>query len=330
MSENLSLKEYTENDEEKWDSFVLGCSYNGTILQSRKFLNYHEKGKFQDCSLMVVKGESTLVAVIPACIFLENGTKILYAHPGSTFGGIVFHRDYYSIAYVKETLGLLEQYCKEVGIDKVILKQTGEVFSRKKNDLLFYFYSLFGYNSYNELSFCLDYKSLQTDIITNLKSKTRNEYRFACKSGLTFAKLDADEQINDFYKILCESLQKHNAKPVHTYQEILLLRDVCLKNHVEFYGVFKEKKLIAGSMVFLFDNVFHTQYLAANSEYLQYKPMNFLNVELMEEGRKLGFGYFSFGISTEDHGRVLNESLAKFKEGFGTECYVNKTFYKEI
>lgn len=330
MSNNLQIKKFEDKDTDKWDSFIFNNSFNGTILQTRQFLNYHKKDRFIDNSLMIIKGENNLIALIPGCVVFEEEKKVFSSHPGSTFGGIILDRNYVSISIVKEIIEIFESYLIENKFQKVILKQTGEVFSESNSDLIYYFLFNKNYKHYDELSFCIDYKNLKGNVLDNMKSKTRNEYRFAVKSGLCFKKLEDKDEIKSFYEILCKSLLKYNTKPVHTYEEIIQLHELNLKDKVEFYGVFKDNIMIAGSMVFLFKNVFHTQYLAADSDYLQFKPMNFLDGKLIEEGFKRNFGFFSFGISTEEHGKFLNESLAKFKEGFGTGFYINKSFYKEL
>ena len=58
--------------------------------------------------------------------------------------------------------------------------------------------------------------------------------------------------------------------------------------------------------------------------------MNFLDANLIRTARERGFSYFSFGTSTEEHGTVLNKKLAEFKEGFGTQYGMNRTFVKEL
>lgn len=330
MSSSLTVKVYQDSDFDRWEKFVAEEAYNGTMLQSRSFLNYHKDGKFQDNSLLFIKGESTVVAVIPACVIMDNGKKIFSSHAGSTFGGIIISESALLISTVGNVIEAFEEYITANSFDEVILKQTSEVFSKGNSDLLYYFLFNKNYSNYDELSFCLDYSKVSGETIDIMKSKTRNEYRFAVKSGLSFRQLSSDEEVKIFYEILCKSLLKYDTKPVHTYEEILKLRDDNLKDKVEFYGVFKDEKMIAGSMVFIFPQVFHTQYLAADPDFLQFKPMNFLDENLIECGKNRNFGYFSFGISTEDHGKYLNESLAKFKEGFGVGYYINKTFYKNF
>lgn len=48
----IIIKQFRKEYEDTWDQFVEKQSINGTFLQERRFLNYHEEGKFEDCSLM--------------------------------------------------------------------------------------------------------------------------------------------------------------------------------------------------------------------------------------------------------------------------------------
>ena len=150
------------------------------------------------------------------------------------------------------------------------------------------------------------------------------------KNNLQIKEVKTKEGINEFYKILCASLIKYNTKPVHSLEELYDLYFNRLPNTIRFYGVYQNENMIAGSMVFILNSVFHTQYLCANPDYLYLKPMDFMDGSLINISFEEGFDYFSFGISTENQGKYLNETLAKFKEGFGTQFYNNKTYYKEI
>jgi len=58
--------------------------------------------------------------------------------------------------------------------------------------------------------------------------------------------------------------------------------------------------------------------------------MNFLNYNLIREAYLNSFRFFSFGISTEKQGEILNTSLAQFKEGFGAMSSINRTYFKEL
>lgn len=324
----FDIVKYTDKYQERWDQFVLGRSMNGTFLQTRNFLNYHPEGRFRDASILILQG-STIVAVIPACDIMEEEKRCFFSHPGSTFGGIVIANDKYNISTMEELFPCVEDYLKEEKYGQAIMKGTSDIFSSKPNDLLDYYFYKNGWNVHDELSFYINCKTLPDDIVSGFTASKRRDYRYSLKNELGFRKLEEDSQIEDFYRILCNNLKKYGVLPVHTLNELLEFKHERLIHDVDFYGVYWENKLIAGSMVFYFDQkVLHTQYLAADDKYSDLYPMNFLDYHLIRTAKENGFEMFSFGISTENHGKILNKSLAQFKEGFGCDYCVNKTYVK--
>ena len=323
----ISVCAYCEKDEKRWDDFVLNQSHNGTFLQSRAFLNYHGD-RFADNSLVFWKA-GNIVAVLPAAATEEDGHRVLFSHCGSTFGGLVFAKNYNTIGDVTEFIRLLEEYARNNGFQKLVLKQTADIFCKDRNDLLFYLLFQNGYQHYDELSFALEFpKNADFDVVANFSGKTRNLYKKSLQGNLEFRAFEDDDNLARFYEILVASLARHDAKPVHSIAE---LKDLCfnrLPGKLRFYGCYSEGRMIAGALVFLLNDVFHTQYLCADYDYMNLKPMDFLDSELIQTAHREGFRAFSFGISTEDHGKVLNENLARYKYGFGTNYYLNKTFSK--
>lgn len=72
--------------------------------------------------------------------------------------------------------------------------------------------------------------------------------------------------------------------------ELMELKRNRLKDEVEFYGVYWQGKLIAGSMVPCFGKrVFHIQYLASDSDYSWLYPMNFLNYHMIHIAKEREF-----------------------------------------
>lgn len=326
----LRIEKYSADLKEKWDDFVMKQSMNGTFLQTRQFLDYH-KDRFQDTSLILYKGNDTMVAVVPACTIEDEARKIFSAHQGSTFGGIVIGKNFNNIEHVDAIMTTLEDYLKSQQYDEIWIKCTSEIFAKGNVNLLYYYMFQRGYSSWDEISCYIDFEHYEEDIITNFTAGRRRDYKYSLKQNLEFRQLETREEVTVFYSILCQNLEKFDAKPVHSLEELLEFKEERLKEIVDFYGVFHEDKMIAGSMVFkFFDKVFHTQYLAADSGYLKMFPMNFLDTKLIQTAKEKGFQFFSFGTSTEEHGKVLNKHLAQFKEGFGTEYGINKTFVKVI
>jgi len=87
--------------------------------------------------------------------------------------------------------------------------------------------------------------------------------------------------------------------------------------------------LLAGALVYDFGHVAHTQYLASSDEGREFGALDFLLANLLDTvyaNRR----YFSFGISTEQEGRYLNEGLIFQKEGFGGRAVVHDFYELEL
>ena len=237
MSE-IDVVRYGENYKEKWDKFVLTNSVNGCFLQSRIFLEYH-KDRFVDHSLLFLRG-GNIIAVCPACEITEDGNKKFYSHMGSTFGGIILGKEYYGITNAMGCVDALDEYLQNNGFKYALIKCQNEIFSSENCNIIDYMFYRKGYQNYDELSFAVDFAKVKDgDIVMNFKSKTRNLYRTSLKNNLEMKELHSKEEIADFYKILCKSLEKYETKPVHSLEELYELYFDRLPDKIRFYGIYQ-------------------------------------------------------------------------------------------
>lgn len=321
---------YNPCDQEKWDDFILNKSMNGTFLQTRKFINYHPEKRFKDCSVCIRKG-TELVAVVLACEIIDEGKKTFFAHKGTTFGGISISRNVYTASAINEILEGLIAFIKENGFEKIYLKMVANIYQKENTDLLDYFLYKYGFTTYNELNYYLNLDKYKEDVSVPFTSSKRRDYRYSLKSGFTFKKLESREEIAEYYSVLLKNLEKLGLHAVHSLEDLYDLKFNRFDEKIEFYGVYHESKMVAGSMLFYFDdNVVHTQYLSSDEEYLKMFPMDFLIYNLIQTAVDKNMKTFSFGICTEDQGRYLNLGLSRFKEGFGTEFCINRSYEKTL
>lgn len=327
---NFVIKKYTDEQQTKWDDFVLYKSINGTFLQSRRFISYHPRDKFADHSLMIYKGEM-IVACVLACEGEENGGRIFYSHKGTSYGGIIVSKQIYNATSISVLMDLLEKYFIENGFDRIFFKMVPRMLARDNVELLDYFLYQRGYWQYAELNYYLDLKKYTGDISSQFSAGKRRDYRYSLKYDLSFRLLEREEEVKDFYNVLQMNLRKLGLKSVHTYEELLDLKFNRFNEEIEFYGVYLGKRLIAASMVFYFNgHILHTQYLSSDEKYLKYFSMDFLIYNLIAVALKNGCDFLTFGISTEHHGKYLNMGLLRFKEGFGAEYFINRSFEKKL
>src|SRR5690606_20088352 len=81
-------------------------------------------------------------------------------------------------------------------------------------------------------------------------------------------------------------------------------------------------RLHPSSPLFPYTTLFRSQYFHFNDEGRRLCAPEFLASYIIDRfsGERR---YFSFGASTEENGKVLNEGLASFKEGFGAGGFCN-------
>jgi len=326
------IERYSDKYKNAWDNFVLKESCNGTFLQTRNFLEYHPADRFMDCSLIFMKG-TNIIAVIPASLQEQNSKKTMISHAGSTFGGIVLGRQYKKISDLDMIFDELTEYLIANDFSGIDLKMTSNLYSYQNMDVLDYYLLKYGFFDTAELGYYIDLTQIHAgEFISSFNGSRRRGLKKALKNEMVCNELITDEEMKMFYGILCNNMEKFDTKPVHTLAEILEFKNKRLCDIVKFYGIFKEEELIAGSMVFNFNNkqVFHTQYLASDQNKLEFYPSEFLYYSLIRQAKADDYHYISFGTSTLEHGKVLNKGLAQFKEGFGTEVFVNRTYHKSI
>jgi len=266
MAKNYTIIPYTSNYKYMWDEFLNENISTGTFLQSRRFLEYHPSTRFKDNSLIILNGNS-IVALIPGNVETGAEGKVFVSHRGSTFGGIVIGQENLKVGVLDTIFDLIDQYFVEHGFKKAVFKLSGSIYIPARTDLLEYFFFNRGYRESLEVGYYLAFSNYQEDIISNFSSSKRRDYKYSLKNKLRFIELTSDEEVMLFFDILNENYEKFGKKPVHSLNELIDFKNSRLRGIVRFFGVYQEKEMLAGGMVFSFDKrVFHTQYLAARQK----------------------------------------------------------------
>ena len=264
---------------------------------------------------LLVFDDGELVAVFPG-----NRVKdTLFSHQGLTYGGLVLKVDLKLINVLKSFQSVL-QYCNDAGISSIELKTTPKIYHQSPSDEMDYI--LFKLNA--ELTRC--------DVLSVIEPK-RLVYSRDRKSGIKRGQknrltVKETDNFEDFWtKILIPNLAlKHQADPVHTLEEITLLKAKFPNNLRQFNVYDANGMIVAGSTIFESKLVAHSQYISGNVNKNTLGSLDFLHDHLLRKvfAKK---PFFDFGISNEDQGRHINEGLLYWKEGFGARSIAH-SFYK--
>ena len=135
----------------------------------------------------------------------------------------------------------------------------------------------------------------------------------AKREGVT---IEESTDFDTFINLENEILSKyHNTKAIHSADELKLLKSR-FEKEIQLWVAKYQGQIIAATLLFVYDNLVHTQYMAANDKAREIGGLDYLIKTLIDKFKESKV-YFDFGISTEDNGEILNEGLISQKEGFG-------------
>ena len=301
---------YNKEKKHEWDQFVKN-SKNGTFMFERGFMDYHSD-RFTDNSLMFYE-EDKLVALFPASLH----DKELRSHGGLTYGGFITDSSMKQHKML-ECFELLKQYMKEKNLSKLLYKVVPHIYHKQpsEEDL----YALYKSNA----------KLLKIEPSTTLLLKKPLKMPKGRKAQISRARREGViiEQSNDFDTFInlenSVLAEHHNTKAVHTADELKLLNSK-FENEIQLWVAKYQGIVIAGTLLFVYDNVVHTQYMAANDKAREIGGLDLLIKTLMDKFAE-NKTYFDFGISTEENGKILNNGLISQKEGFGGRTAIYQTW----
>lgn len=313
----ITVKRYKASDESIWNDFIAN-SANATFILDRRFLEYH-KERFRDHSLMLYDGVR-LTALFPA-----NQSKAhITSHGGLTYGGLIVGLNTKLLTTLSCFYAVLAYYHQK-GFKKVLYKPVPSFFHIQP----FYhdIYALFLAKA--------KFTAVNTGFVTDMRvhpvisARRMRLVRKAQKHGITIVK--ARDCRRFWNEILMPHLAKRfTATPVHTADEIELLRNRFPKNIIQYHAV-GEKKIIAGVTIFWDRGIAHSQYIAGSEVGREAGALDYLFWRLMTHEFKQA-RYFSLGTTNMGSldGKDLSHGLVEWKEGFGAHmfpypCYTIET-----
>lgn len=293
-----------------WNEFVSHAK-NGLFLFDRSYMDYHED-RFTDHSLMIHK-EGKLIALFAAN---EQGNKI-YSHAGLTFGGMLYTNELKAHEAV-QIMALILAYYRNLGFEELIYKAIPYLFCKypSQEDL----YALFRHHA---VLYRRDISSA-VDLSQPLRfSETKRQLVDKCqKKGMV---VEENNNFSEYWQLLHTVLAKFEVAPVHSLDEIQLLKKR-FPDRIRLFEARLGTELQAGVVVYDYGRVVHTQYMANSEQGRKTGALDLINNFLISTIFR-DRSYFSFGISTEQDGRELNEGLMQQKEMMGGRGVVHD-FYK--
>ncbi len=276
-------------------------------------MEYHNN-RFEDFSLMVYEGDK-LVCVLPA----NRVGDTVYSHQGLTYGGLVYSEKI-KLAAVISIFSFVLQFLKEKDIFQIQIKTIPSIYHIKPAEE-------FEYALFLTQSKLIRRDTLSVIDLRNELSISKGRMEGVNKGLKNNLKIMEEPNFDLFWNsVLIPNLEaKHQAKPVHTLEEIKELHIKFPKN-IRQFNVYQNNIIVAGTTIFESNQVAHAQYISANEDKNALGSLDFLYHYLLSEVFK-NKKYFDFGISNENQGKNLNNGLHFWKESFGASTIV-QDFYE--
>ncbi|MDA1100677.1 MAG: GNAT family N-acetyltransferase [Proteobacteria bacterium] len=306
-----SVQRHSPDRNAEWDTFVDGAK-NATFLFCRGYMDYHAQ-RFIDHSLVFEQNGMT-VALLPA----HEASGSLSSHGGLTYGGLIVGDDMTTTLMLSVFKALIG-YAREAGFEALQYKTVPTIYHRRpaEEDR----YALFRMGA----------KLVRRDVLSvvhpaagaSRQTRRRRAAAKAVKAGLSVAE---DTDFSAFWPVLAALLnERHDTVPVHSLAEIELLHSR-FPNHIRLFTARDGAgEILAGAVIYESIQVAHVQYMATSAAGRGNGALDLVLSHLLDHVYAAK-QWFDFGISNEAEGRVLNEGLIEFKEGFGARAIVHDSY----
>ncbi len=305
----MKIIRYTEDHRKQWEEFVSN-SKNGTFHLSRNFIDYHGT-RFNDHSLLAVV-ENELVGVLP----MNESGKEVFAHQGLTYGGWVLSHNIRLDEFQRLFVSFL-QYLEGKGIDQLHYKTIPYMYHQIPSQEDLHMLHLAGAISsgqhVNPVIIPSNVPVFQERRIRGMKK--------ALKEGI---RIEVSENIDSYYTIVEELLKAYVAKPAHSREELIDLKNR-FPNEIILHAAFVGNEMCGGILCFETPNCVRFQYIASTLEGKDKGALDLLFATLIQETYSKK-DYIDFGTSTNNQGAILALGISQQKEGFGARTSIQPIY----
>ncbi|QIB32708.1 GNAT family N-acetyltransferase [Ancylobacter pratisalsi] len=306
----FAVRPYRAEEARAWNDFV-AQSRNGTFLFDRAYMDYHAD-RFPDASLIITEGER-IVALLPAT---RRGER-LASHDGLTYGGLLVGPKA-NAATVLGAFAAVCDHCRDIGVTTLFYKAVPFIYHRRpaQDDL----YALFRHEARlvrRELLPVIE----PGEIRPNERRRSYIRRAGAAHPGA----VGRSQNWGGFWDVLGERLaDRHGVRPVHSLDEMRLLAGR-FPDAIQLIAAEVEGRVEAGIVTYETPCVLHIQYIASTPAGDEAHQLDAVIHHAQLQAQRAG-KWLSFGISTTEGGRVLNEGLTFYKESFGARTIMQDSY----
>lgn len=174
-----------------------------------------------------------------------------------------------------------------------------------------------------EISYVVDLKKKEEELLKNMRKNTRNLIRKAIKIGVKITKSNSEKNLKKFAEIFDQTANRSGFISSRNLQEEF---DVFSKNNSLLVILAEyDKQILAGAVIIFSYNQAIYHYAASSSKMRNIPAAYLVQWEAILEAKKRGLDYYNLwgGVSSLDDPSHPWYGLTLFKSGFGGEIMEN-------
>jgi FemAB-related protein (PEP-CTERM system-associated) len=293
------VKNYSGDDAQRWDEFVLRAD-QATVCHLSGWIRVIENTWAHPSRSLYLECDHTILGVLPL-FYLKSWLfgSMLVSTPNAVYGGAVVEDGF---AYDR-LIGVARDLANELEVDYLELRESGMALDRSETDLerRFQIQNLY-------VTFEHPITTDQESLMRSFPRDIRRMIRQGPKHGLT-SELGREDLLDEFYHVYATSLRNLGTPvfPKRMFVEFLrVFRDRC-----DILIIRHGRCVAGGVMSFYFRDSVLPYYGGAYPEFYGTGINNFMYWELMRSAASRGYTRFDFGRSKTGTGSY------QFKRGWG-------------
>jgi lipid II:glycine glycyltransferase (peptidoglycan interpeptide bridge formation enzyme) len=296
-----------EEPDEKWDQFV--GKHSGLLFHTSEWWKVLKQGYGCPTRYLILEKDGEWSCALPGTVVGNRFFRVFYSL--IPLGGFVGDR-----RQIPEFLALLNQWATNQKIHRI---QIVDPTIKEKRELP-------DFNCVESFRHLLKLKGKSPDqILGGYDESVRRNLRKASKSGLYVEAIRQRGEIENFYRLYLESMQRNRALAKYPLQLFYGIYDLLVREKAEMLFAKSQGRSVAGMVLVHSQDTTHYFHGGSETRSLQLRPNDLLFHHAIQSAKEKGMKFFDFFGSAKNL-----VSLIRFKDKWGTHREELLNFHRDL
>lgn len=166
------------------------------------------------------------------------------------------------------------------------------------------------------------------EMLMDFEHKVRKNYKKAESFNLKIQIDEIGNNLDDFLRIYYSTMDRNDAESEYYFKEGFYRQINQMQGHFVYFNVLLDDKVISTELVIIGSDTMYSYLGGTDSEYFDYRPNDFLKVEIIRWGLEKGYKQFVLG-----GGYGADDGIFRYKKAFApdgiVQFYTGQTVFNQ-